>query len=232
MVLGFDVASLLAKSFVLAGLSACPMSGKVDVDVKLTVQESPYVTNVTAQWLTDNFKNDPDGTLATDGNWMVGGLTKSNIKGGYSAQFATHENRQTGDICIALKDVTYTIVYAPVVYVASDFAHMGCRYSQILAHEKRHVMTDRHTLTDYIPDIKRQLKKTAEGIPARGPFPRSEAATHQQAILQQLAASVSGIEAQLIQARRSAQAKIDTIENYTRDTAVCPGQFPKFDGSR
>jgi len=31
--------------------------------------------------------------------------------------------------------------------------------------------------------------------------------------------------------RRKRNAAIDTLPNYLRDTALCPGQFPKFDGA-
>ena len=225
------LAEKASQLIVMASLAACPQPGKVDVQVSLKVEEKPYITNVTSQWLTDNFSNDPDGTLATDGNWMVGGLMKSNLSGAYNAQFSVLSDRKTGQACLAVRSVNYTINYAPQIYVASDYKHLGCRYSQTLAHEKRHVATDKRVFTEFISKMKREIKKYAESLPAQGPYAPAQLPQEQQRILQQIAQSIKVLEGELIAKRRAEQAKIDTIENYTRDTALCPGQFPKFDGS-
>ncbi len=228
MIFGIDTVSALSALYMAAGLAACPSPQKVDVDVKMVVTEVPYVTNVTSQWLTDNFKNDPDSTMADEGKWMVGGLTKSNMNGKYQAQFYTHVNNQTGATCLAITSFTYTIEYSPVIYIASDFKSMGCRYSQTLAHEKRHVATDKRVIEKYLPDMKREITRLVKKMPAQGPYPREKVEEQQQRILQDVALVTKPYMDQLIALRRTEQAKIDTVENYKRDTALCPGQFPQF----
>ena len=225
------LAEKASQLLVMAALSACPQPGKVDVQVTLKVDEKPYITDVTSQWLTDNFGNDPDGTLATDGKWMVGGLMKSNLSGAYNAQFSVLSDRKTGNACLSVRTVTYTINYAPQIYIASDYKHLGCRYSQTMAHEKRHVQTDKRVFNEFIPKMKNQIRKHVESMPAQGPYAPAQLPQEQQRILQQIAQSIKTLEGELIAKRRQEQAKIDTLENYQRDTALCPGQFPKFDGS-
>lgn len=230
---GFGTAGhALSTLFVAAGLSVCPPPQKVDVDVKLVVQESPYITNVTSQWLTDNFKNDPDGTLATDGNWMVGGLTKSNLQAQHAARFFTHVNTQTKSTCLAINQVDFVITYSPLIYIASDYKHLGCRYSQTLAHEKKHVSTDKRVLEKYIPQMKQEITKLVKKMPPQGPYAQAQVEAHKQRILGEIAAVTKPYFDQLVITRRTEQAKIDTVENYMRDTALCPGQFPKFDGAK
>lgn len=230
---GFETAGhALSTLFVAAGLSACPPPQKVDVNVRLVVQESPYITNVTAQWLTDNFQSDPDGTLATDGNWMVGGLTKSNLNLHESARFFTHVNTQTKATCLAISSVDYVLTYSPVIYIASDYKHLGCRYSQTLAHEKKHVSTDKRVFEKYIPEMKQEILKLVRKMPPQGPYPADQVDAQKQRILAEIAAVTKPYFDQLVATRRKEQAKIDTLENYKRETALCPGQFPKFDGSK
>lgn len=219
----------LSSLAILAGLEGqCPPPQKVVVDVKLVVKESPYITDVSSQWLTDNFANDPDGTLSTDGQWMVGGLTKSNISGQFSASFAATTEPVSKNVCLSLRSVNYYITYEPVIYIASDYKHMACRYSQTLAHEKRHVATDKKVINQYIPQLKAHLQKIARGIKSQGPYNNAQAPVEQNRILAELSAATDPLLQRLIATRRAEQAKIDTLENYKRDTALCPGQFPQF----
>ena len=51
-------------------------------------------------------------------------------------------------------------------------------------------------------------------------------------VIQQIGAGLAPLWKQFWEERRTKQAQIDTIQNYMRDTALCPGQFPKFDGSK
>ena len=230
---GFETAATaLSTLYMVAGLAACPSPQKVDVDVKLVVKESPYITNVTATQMTQMFQADPDATTSTDGKWMTVGLTKSNLSGQFSANFYSHTNTKTKEACLAVDKVDYVITYTPLVYVASDYKKLGCSYSVTLAHEKRHVNTDKRVIDQFIPDMKNEIQRLVKKMPAQGPYPAAQVQAQQQRILAEVSAVTQPYMDQLIAKRRVEQAKIDTIENYMKETSLCPGQFPNFDGSK
>jgi hypothetical protein len=233
---GIDPVSLSA-AYILAGVTAagCPPQQPVEVDVQFVRKDSPYITDQTSAQLTQKYGADPDATLATDGNWMVGGVTVVSGEGLSSqtqAQFSSMQNPRSGEVCFVVDKVNYTINYGPQIYIASDFKGLGCRYSVTLMHEKRHVETDVRTITDFIPQMRRDIEKYATGIGPQGPFPASEMQNQTQRVLRQISDGLRPQWDELLALRRKRQAEIDTEARYRRDTALCPGQFPKFDGSR
>ena len=234
--IGFDPLSL-STAYILASLSAaqCPAQGPVAVDVQFVRKDTPAVTNVTSAELTKHM-NDPNSTMATDGKWMVGGVTVIapgvNLKDNLNAGFQATVEVRTGAACFTVAKVTYTIEYDPAVFIASDFLNLGCRYSATLMHEKRHVDTDVKLLTDYIPEFRKALENIAPTIGPQGPYAVGDVDNQKRRVIQQIGAATGPVWTQFWATRRVKQAEIDTIQNYMRDTALCPGQFPKFDGSK
>jgi len=224
----------ITAGFILAStaLGPCPLQGKVDVTVKLDQPPPPVSTALTAQQLTDQFGRDPDSTLSTDGKWMMSGMTRSSIGASYKASFATHTNTQTGAACFAIDKVEYTIHYKPEIYIASDYKNMGCRYSATMMHEKNHVKIDNRTITDFMPQMRDKLKAAAEAIGPQGPYPAAQIEAEKKRAMASVADTLTPVVQELVALRRVRQATIDTEAMYMRDTALCPGQFPKFDGSK
>lgn len=232
--LGPTLAKITATGFILVStaLGPCRLQGKVDVSVKLEQPPPPVSTALTARQLTDQFGNDPDSTLSTDGKWMMSGMTRSVIDAGYRASFATHTNTQTGAACFAIDKVEYTIHYKPEIYIAADYKNMGCRYSATMMHERNHVKIDVRTITDFIPQMRDKLKTAAEAIGPQGPYPAAQLEAEKKRAMSRVADTLAPVVAELVALRRTRQATIDTEAMYMRDTALCPGQFPKFDGAK
>jgi hypothetical protein len=229
MIFGLDAVAL-STGYILAKLAACPAQGKVDVNVTMQHMQQPYVTGLNSATLTHEFGNDPDSTSSTDGKWMVGGLNKSNIRTQYRAMFSTHSNSKTGDVCFSVKQVDFEITYLNTIYIANDYMRQGCVYSVTLAHEKRHVQTDLRAIKDFMPYAKKIIRDFTQSLPPQGPYSQAQYPLETQRVLQQIATVVQPLEDALNEIRRREQAKIDTIENYKREAALCPGQFPSFDG--
>ena len=229
---GFDPLTLSA-AYILASMSAaeCPAQGPVDVDVHLTVKESPYVTNMTAVQIDNAFRGDMNTTMSTD-KWIIEGLMKPSMESGVSGTYNKVTKTMTGETCFAINKINYEIVYSPTIYVASDFQGMACRHAIVLNHEKHHVEEDVRTITDYIPDMKRAIESYAETLKPLGPFPPGADAAQVQAVFKQVHEATMPQWQQLTDLRRKRQGLIDTEANYRRETAMCPGQFPKFDGSK
>ncbi|MDE1152749.1 MAG: hypothetical protein PW788_09455 [Micavibrio sp.] len=221
----------LHAAYLLAGLSTCPDMGKPEVHVQLNASDPPYYTNMSSADLTAGFSDNPDSTLATDGNWMVGGLTVSDLRGEYTVNFKTL-TYEDGTVCMSVSNVDFEIVYTPVIYIASDFLNKTCKYTVTKAHERLHVGTDLETINDFTPQIEDQLHGYVDTLGSMGPFDAASVNGEQTAITNTIQQDAAPILDELIEVRRQRQGKIDTIENYKRETALCPGEFPNFDGSQ
>lgn len=230
---GLDLVTLTA-AYMLATASGCPPQGNAAVEVRVQQHDRPYNTDYTSQQLTQMFGNDIDSTLFTDGKWMIGGVTVTSRDGLTSqtkAHFSFTPNYKTDTACFSIDKVEYEINYKPAIYIASDYKDMGCRYSATLMHEKRHVQQDIKTLTDY----KRTIEKAIEKYLYRKQHPmvtREGVEAMQKRALQELNAALEPTWKDLLELRRKRQAEVDTEANYRRDTALCPGQFPEFNGGQ
>jgi len=109
---------------------------------------------------------------------------------------------------------------------------MACRHAVVLNHEKHHKDTAERSITDYMPDMKRALERYAATLTPQGPYAQTEFNSHVDALFKQIAAAVQPQWQEMQALDRKRQAEIDTEANYRRETAMCPGQFPKFDGSQ
>lgn len=230
---GFDPVTLPAL-YVLASMSACPAQGPVAVDVHLQKADNAYITNQSSQQLTALYGRDPDASMATDGRWMVGGVTvvsRGGLQHSLKAEFKTLTNYAHDTVCFTVASVEDEIQYSPQIYIASDFLNLGCRYSATLMHEKRHVDADVRTFTDFAPYMRDKIERTAEALPPQGPVPVNQLEEAEHDVLKQLSDSIGPLRDQMLELRRKRNAAIDTLPNYLRDTALCPGQFPKFDGT-
>jgi len=221
----------LQTAYMLTGGLTCPDMGHPQVHVELHASDPPYYTNMTSAELTAGFSDNPDSTLVTDGNWMVGGLTLSDLRGEYGVNFKTL-TYDDGTVCMGVSSVDFAIYYTPVIYIASDYLHKKCRYTVTKAHERLHVGTDLETFNDFTPQIEEQLHGYLDSLGPIGPLDAASVEAEQTAITNNIQQDAQPIMDELIEVRRQRQGKIDTIENYKRETALCPGEFPNFDGSQ
>ena len=225
----------IAAAVILASSPAapCPSAApQVDVQVRVVHNETPISMEKTARELSAEFTHDADTTVSTDGHWMIGGTTRSDIGGSYSVQYQQRVDEQAGTTCIAPDKFEYEIVYTSTIYMAKDFGQSGCRYTATLAHQKRHVDTDLRVLDKHIPNIRAALEKAVSDIGMRGPFAEDQLQGASEQIAEELALAADPAMQALREERRKRQAEIDTYDDYVRDTAACPGQFPKYDGDK
>lgn len=224
----------MATAVILAAMPVpCPSAvPQVDIQVRIEHQEMPVVTGKTSRELTGEFLLNSDATTSTDGHWMVGGLNHADIGGNYSVQYEQHIHAQAGTACIAPQKVEFDIVYTSTIYMANNFKPVSCGYGATMAHQKRHIATDLRVLEKHIPNIRAALAKAAGAIGMRGPFTGDQLPAAREKIAEDIAIAADNAMQALREERRKRQAEIDTYDDYVRDTAACPGQFPKYDGDK
>ncbi|TAL34893.1 MAG: hypothetical protein EPN97_07890 [Alphaproteobacteria bacterium] len=225
---GFDPLTLSA-GFILASMSSaeCPVQGAFDVDVQFVQKDSPPITDLTSEQLTQKFSSDHDASMATDGNWMKSGSTLVSgtaMKEAVDVAFKVHDV-SPGKACLSVSKVNYTITYSPATYIGSDVA-AGCRYDVTVAHLKRHIDLDTQVINDGVPVMREALENYVSSMGAQGPFAASEVESQKIIIMRQIIDGISPQWKKLSFQRQNAQKTIDTAEDYKRDTASCPGDFP------
>lgn len=226
----------MAKFVVLAGLSTCPQGANPKIDVNIVPKDNPYITNFSAADLTNGFgsKERTEKTLgehASEAKWMTGGLASRTLNSRVSGTFNILQDRKSGQACMSFKTLTYTLTHEATIYVAADYKNLGCRYSQTMAHERRHVQFDRLALTKGVPALKQALTVYARNTGPQGPYAKEQVQQEMQRLFDGAFQATLPVIENIKQDMAQSHARIDNYENYKKESALCPGQFPDFDAA-
>jgi hypothetical protein len=220
------ISGLLAKTYVLAALSSCPIQDAPKVTVNFAADPPYYDETVSTTKLTEVMAKDKESTFANDSRWMVGGVTTSVIKDQLRVTFRTLTD-ESGQVCFYVNTATFVIYYYPAVFIAKEAVKRDCYYQVVRAHENTHVAIDVKSINEYLPKVKMEmlLYLRSLGYYGFGPYTAAEAAKQQALMTKKIIeAGVPMIE-KLRDVRRQRQGEIDTVENYRRESAKCPGDF-------
>lgn len=235
--MAFGVPTLaLAKTFLLAQLAVCPPALEAPrADVYFLPSKPEYVTEAPIKALTAEMSKNPDSTFASDSRWFVEGITTSGIE---STQFNfdfNHLQDQSGNACLYVHKVYFSIVYEPTIFLAKELQGKGreCRLKMVTLHEQRHVATDLNTINEYMPKIKMDMLWYLRSLGPIGPFQLGQLAEEQKKAAQGIFKAAEPMVKKLIDVRRARQSSIDTVENYRQEAMLCPDEpapVPEPDG--
>lgn len=149
------------------------------------------------------------------------GLTRGEVTVSFDVKMAYHIDRSGRWEC-ASPQLVLTYGFNPVtVYVAKEFPEGSCAYGEIYTHELRHVSTYQEHLARIEPDLVDTLtRRFATGGPWRGPVGQIHN-TLQKELEERW---VPYIQREIGRVE-SAQALIDTPEEYERVSNLCDGEI-------
>lgn len=131
---------------------------------------------------------------------------------------------QAGDwICVAVLQVRVIVeMTTRVVYVARDLDRASCRYRVTLEHERQHEEIDEVFLRERLPREVHALRDQFAALATPTPVRVAEQDRTLQQINVRLKAVVDRMLERFFAERATAQAAIDTPEEYDRFSALCP----------
>lgn len=151
------------------------------------------------------------------------GLTRGNARVSFDVRTSSLADRSGRWEC-ASPQIVVSYGFSPLtVYVAREFAKGSCAYNEILAHELRHVKTYQDHLLAIEHEISAALtRRFATGAPWRGPVGQTFAQLEREMNerwLPYIKREIERVE--------SAQALIDTPEEYSRVSDSCNGDIQR-----
>lgn len=209
--------ALLALAVPAGAVDLCADLPKPSVTIKRL--EAPIALNTTYGYrsLTNL------GSARARPGQQVLGLTRGNATARFASTTPVVVDARGRWEC-ASPQIVLTYGFSPLtVYVAREFPPDSCAYKEIHEHEMRHVQT----YQAHLADIEKTLTDTlnarfATGAPWRGPagqaYDRLQSELNER-WLPYVQREIGKVDA--------AQARIDTVEEYTRVTNACDGQIAK-----
>lgn len=158
--------------------------------------------------------------IAAPGNKILG-LTRGNAVVRFATQIPSYIER-SGRFECASPQITVLYGFKPMtLYVAREFPPGSCAHKEIYEHEQRHVKTYEDHLASIEKDIAATLsQRFATGKPWRGPVGQTASRLQQELDERWLPYITREIERV-----KTAQAQIDTPEEYARISESCGGEI-------
>ncbi len=158
------------------------------------------------------------GALKNSG-WSAVGLTLTEMEFKMKLQVNSVSNDKVR-YCASIHSIKASLGYDElVVYVARKYRRGSCPYNSIVAHERKHVAIFRDALVRYAPLVERRLAEAARRLrPIRTKSPKRATARLQR----KLEREIRPLFNKLNKALDTANAELDTAENYEREQAACP----------
>ncbi|MDI1226663.1 MAG: hypothetical protein PSY14_03140 [bacterium] len=227
-----DLPLMLAKSFLLAQLTVCPVPDAIPtVDVIFKPSKPEYITGAPIKALTDTMKGNKDATHISDTTrkWRVFGLTEAGVGGGsYNVKYNGLSDN-AGNTCIYVESVEMVITYTPTIFIGKELQTSECHFKVTKMHEERHVAADLKVIKEYLPKLKMEILWYLRGVAGQGPYPQYETPKNTKRIVEEVIAYVRPMVQKLVDTRRARQSDIDTLENYKYESGLCPGDMPKIE---
>lgn len=146
-------------------------------------------------------------------------LTEQSIK--FMQETWPHRNRG----CVHLDSVNVKITVKPVIYIAREYKQGTCRYRSIVEHEMRHLAVDQQVAALYKTRIEQAIKAELVAAPVAlgGPVPLSTISREQEKIQLRFEGLLKKYNAEMSAERKARQQSVDTLAEYERVRAQCPG---------
>lgn len=206
--------------FTLASFGSCEAPEPPRISVVPQHNEIKYDFSKTRQDLM-NFKIDTISPYAAHEHAQVGGLMGGAVKVKSDMNIAWSVSALTDAGCYWYKDIKIIIESDPTIYIAREYPKGSCQHQAILEHERRHVLTDRRVVGEYMPQIEASVRAAVAKRPSVGPV-KGDPEDVQKQMAGHIDRAVSEAVDKMYAERRRRQQALDSREEYDRISGSCP----------
>jgi len=113
------------------------------------------------------------------------------------------------------------VIYAPTVYISSDYKPGSCQYSMTEEHEMLHVNVDIITINEFLPHIRRTAENVVSTWRGTSSVGKNKLKFNQDAILKPLAEALGKVTNQMQKMRNLRQQQVDSRSEYRYVSSAC-----------
>jgi hypothetical protein len=147
------------------------------------------------------------------------GLTEAQMR--VVTRLTTETVRGDGGVCLRPSLVRVELRIESTVFIARELVNKPCHSEQVLLHENEHVAIDRRFAQASIADYRRVAEENLAAAATTDPIAPGEVAGATNRMRASLSEALHRVTEKLYQDRKTAQAALDTPEEYARLAAVC-----------
>ena len=129
--------------------------------------------------------------------------------------------QQEGTYCVLPVAVLAEFYAAPEIHIASNFARGSCEYSEVLAHEQKHIDVLRKFHREYKSEYRDFLRQTISNLPDTAPVTLEDAEAEKKATTGVIMAQLNAYTKEIMAELSERQQEVDTKDEYARVIAKC-----------
>jgi len=169
----------------------------------------------------NNFKIDTVNPYGKEVIVDVGGLMAGGIQLNHRANIGYVTNPNYDLSCLWYDSLKIDIGIKPTIYIAREYNKGTCMHNAIMEHEMKHIQVDIDIVNTYANKIGYEINKKLSEEYIYGPIPASQTAQIQQQMMTSITDIIMRYVKELKVARRAAQQKVDSREEYDSVSAQC-----------
>jgi hypothetical protein len=169
----------------------------------------------------NNFKIDTVNPYGKEVIVDVGGLMAGGIELNHRANIGYITNPNYDLSCLWYDSLQIDIGIKPTIYIAREYNKGTCMHNAIMEHEMKHIQVDIDMVNKYANKIGYDINQKLTETPIYGPGPASDTARIQQQMMSSVTDIITRYVEELKVARRAAQQKVDSKEEYDSVSAKC-----------
>lgn len=217
-------ALLLAKAYVLAGMTFCPPpDSPLQAEVVFKPEKTVYDYEVPVKELTSIAKKErKEEDTPRNSSFVVThtmGMTKIKNWREFDFDFRYIKDK-SGKACIYLSKTRVTLSHKTTVYIGKELKKYPCRLRVTQAHENRHVDIGRKAIEENLDEVRKTLQRAASRVP-KTPLPARSIDARMQEVQDRIVAEIQKLMKKVAKISEKRQAVIDTPENYKYESGLC-----------
>ncbi len=153
------------------------------------------------------------------------GLTAASLRLGSSYKVTAYSRANSPQLCAQISSFTLHFGFDDTtVFVAREIPRGSCGFRVVLAHEMQHVAIDKDFVSKNLPHLPAMLRDAIRQIGVVRADSRADAEAQIQTAVNDY---IEGLAGNLADVREKLQARIDTLDEYSRLSKSCNGEIAK-----
>ena len=167
------------------------------------------------QYINGLSKKNPEEGLTTVGLAAIQDYYTIGLKG-----FSVKLDQQYS--CVMASEIDIFIGYKdPVIYVTNQYPKDSCEFSHTLRHEQTHQRINKLTLEYYLPIIQQRFLEAVKSNPYMSSSSDINLTLAKEKLNEKYLAAINPILEEMQNEINTEQARLDSIENYDYEAALC-----------
>jgi hypothetical protein len=210
-----------SPAFAQNDLVSCPGGDAPVINIQPETEPVQYDFSRSAADLTAT-QTDTVSPYAPGTRTMTEGIRQDQPAVNVTVENALYEFPSVNVFCIGYQKIDVHVRLKPTIFIASEWSPGVCR-DTIVGHEEKHVAVDHEVVNDFVKKLGEAIQHAVDETGVIGPINMAQEKQTEEFLNNHIQSVVESEQLPLFNEMRLEQAKVDSLQEYERVSAICNG---------